>query len=973
MKLTERQFSKTRGGIRVALAVLVLAAVAFAANTGNISGKVTDRKTGEVLVGVNVLVEGTELGGATDANGRYQIINVPPGKYTVSASYMGYNEQKITDVLVIQDLTATVDFKMSPVVLDLGVKVDVVAKKKELVQRQTVSVERVITSEEFKRLPVTQLSELVGLQAGITQTSTGWTHIRGGRFDDVAYLVDGVNAQDAVVGTLWSSPKPTTDALQSVVVITGGFDAEYGEAMSGIIKAVTKEGGTKTSGRVGVITDEAFPASTGYNYGYNRVTFSLGGPTPVWNRLRYFLSTEYFKTDDDRNVRYKVPSPRGEYAAEGKLTLQMPKSFALTREGLKFTLDGHHSNYQWWPYSHTYQFWRTGLPGRRVRSYKSNFTVNHLLSPSTVYEAKVGVFQTGLLIAPRNFNAENADTLGFWGMLRKYGIWDRYFFRGEDWVFDWEKYAKYEAGYPGADTLTSRQDAVLQLWRSYWLYISPDKKESIPVYYYPNKTNFASAYALTENPFGVAGLFVTEGNDRTWHYRSTSHMLGKFDITHTVSKIHEIKTGISATQYTLSMFENSLPWDQNPFWDAYTYKPLVLAAYVQDRADFEDLVVRAGVRLDFLDSKAQVRAFPESLGSRKEISDSMLPVAAKYRLSPRLGLSYPITERIKFRFSYGHFFKNPTFDDLYTYADRTAAELRSRGNVIVGNADMGAEKTIAYELGFDAQLSDLFQFDVTAFYKDVFDLSGVRAVYALPQPYSQYYNVEYARIQGFEATMTKQLSSYWSSRLGYTFQIAKGTASTATTQYQRERPLQLDYYLDQDQRHAVHGDLSFTFPSDFAFVLMRDFQASGVFNYGSGLPYTPQDQRGNQIGLTNSARRPGSYTVDARLSRDFNLGGLAFALNCDISNLLNATLITSVHAATGKPDYTGRVITPYEFSPGVAFGDFYYHPARDYDHDGYLTRMEMYESYRRAYADRYNPPTYYGPPRKIRFGLSMSF
>jgi outer membrane receptor protein involved in Fe transport len=351
----------------------------------------------------------------------------------------------------------------------------------------------------------------------------------------------------------------------------------------------------------------------------------------------------------------------------------------------------------------------------------------------------------------------------------------------------------------------------------------------------------------------------------------------------------------------------------------------------------------------------------------------MLPVAAKYRLSPRLGLSYPITERIKFRFSYGHFFKNPTFDDLYTYADRTAAELRSRGNVIVGNADMGAEKTIAYELGFDAQLSDLFQFDVTAFYKDVFDLSGVRAVYALPQPYSQYYNVEYARIQGFEATMTKQLAGYWSSRLGYTFQIAKGTASTATTQYQRERPLQLDYFLDQDQRHAVHGDLSFTFPEDFAFMPMRNFEASGVFNYGSGLPYTPQDQRGNQIGLTNSARRPGSYTVDARLSRDFTLGGLSFALNCDITNLLNATLVTSVHAATGKPNYTGRVITPYEFSPGIAFGDFYYHPARDFDHDGYLTRMEMYESYRLAYADRYDPPTYYGPPRKIRFGLSMSF
>jgi len=441
-----------------------------------------------------------------------------------------------------------------------------------------------------------------------------------------------------------------------------------------------------------------------------------------------------------------------------------------------------------------------------------------------------------------------------------------------------------------------------------------------------------------------------------------------------VSKIHEIKTGLEVTSYSLSIYDNSLPWDMNPFWDAYNYKPLVVAGYLQDRADFEDLVVRAGIRLDYLDSKASVRAFPESLGSRKEISDSMLTVPAKYRLAPRLGLSYPITERIKFRFSYGHFYKNPSFADMYSYADRSAAELRSRGNVIVGNADMGAEKTIAYEMGFDAQLSDLFQFDVTAFYKDVFDLAGVRTVHALPQPYTMYYNVEYARIQGFEATVSKTLNQYWSSRLGYTFQVAKGTASTAETQYQRSTPRQLDYFLDQDQRHAFHGDLAFSFPSDFGFVPMRDFNVSGVFNYGSGTPYTPTDQKGNQIGLSNSARLPGSYTFDSRLSKDFTIAGMSLSINCDITNVLNSVIVTSVFATTGKPDYTGRVITPYEFSSaGFLFGDYYYHPARDYNHDGFITRNEQYVSYLKAYNDANTPPTYYGPPRKIKVGLSLSF
>jgi hypothetical protein len=954
----------------LALAVLVIAGIALAANTGSVRGRVTDKQTSEPLIGASVVIDGTELGIATDLNGQYQIINVPPGSHSVTASYTGYNDQRVTGVQVVQDNTVTIDFKLAVTVIDIGKTSIINADKWRPVDRTAVAKERIITDEDFKRLPVSGLSDLVGMQAGVSQSNRGgWTHIRGGRFNDVAYLVDGVSAQDALVGTMWSSPKPTTDALQSVVVITGGFDAEYGSAMSGIIKAVTKEGGTSTTGRVGYSTDDVFPASTGYNYGYNRLTFSLGGPTPIWKRLRYFLSTEYLKTDDASGIRYKIDSPRGEYAVEGKLTLQMPKEFGLTKEGLKFTVDGYHSNYQWQSWGNSYKYYLAGLYANRVRSYKANFTINHLLSPTTLYEVKIGTFQTSLIRTVRNFDAEAADTTGIWGTLRKTGIWDRYIFRAEDWVFNYQKYADYELAHGGTDTIKTKRDAVLKLYRSFWLDANGN-----PVYAHAGDKNFASGYAMIDNPWGVAGLFVTEGDERTWHYRSTQQVLGKIDLTHTVSKIHEIKTGLDVTSYSLSIYENSLPWDMNPFWDAYNYKPLVVAGYVQDRADFEDLVVRAGIRLDYLDSKARVRAFPESLGAQPKIADSMLTVPAKYRLAPRLGLSYPITERIKFRFSYGHFYKNPSFSDLYTYADRSAAELRSRGNVIVGNADMGAEKTIAYEMGFDAQLTDIFAFDLTAFYKDVFDLSGVRTVHALPTPYTMYYNVEYARIQGIEATMTKALNQYWSSRVGYTFQIAKGTASTADAQYQRTTPRQLDYFLDQDVRHSFHGDLAFSFPSDFTFVPMRDFEVAGVFAYNTGTPYTPTDQKGNQIGLSNSARLPSTYQLDGRLGKDFTFAGMSLSLVCDITNVLNTEVITGVFAATGKPDYTGRVITPLEFSAaGFLFGDYYYHPARDYNHDGFITRQEQYVSYLKAYDDVNISPTRYGPPRKFKLGLSLSF
>ena len=132
---------------------------------------------------------------------------------------------------------------------------------------------------------------------------------------------------------------------------------------------------------------------------------------------------------------------------------------------------------------------------------------------------------------------------------------------------------------------------------------------------------------------------------------------------------------------------------------------------------------------------------------------------------------------------------------------------------------------------------------------------------------------------------------------------------------------------------------------------MRDFEVAGVFNYSTGTPYTPEDQKGNEIGLENSARLPNSYTLDGRIGKDFTFAGMSLSLTCDITNVLNSEIITNVHEATGKPDYTGR----------------------DDDHDGFITRSEQYESYLRAYTDKNTPPTYFGPPRKIRLGLSLSF
>ena len=291
---------------------------------------------------------------------------------------------------------------------------------------------------------------------------------------------------------------------------------------------------------------------------------------------------------------------------------------------------------------------------------------------------------------------------------------------------------------------------------------------------------------------------------------------------------------------------NSLPADPNPFVDEFDYKPVNAAVYVQDRMDFEDLVLRPGLRLDYLDPNAYKKAEPANVEDT-----TTLRALPKYKLSPRIGVSFPISERSKFRFSYGQFFQTPAYKYLFDNIS-TAAYLR--GNNIIGNPDLQAQQTVAYELGVETELSRIFSLDFTAYYKDIYNLLGVRYQSALPIGYYPYQNQDYGNVRGIEITLDKTLSSYWSSELSYSLSMARGTESYATEwYYERYRygidpitgqemvPPKTDYYLDFDERHTVKADLTLQFPHDFSAAILRDFQGTLLFTFGSGLPYSVRE------------------------------------------------------------------------------------------------------------------------------------
>ncbi|MEJ7810431.1 MAG: TonB-dependent receptor [Gemmatimonadaceae bacterium] len=250
--------------VRSLVLALVLAASAryAVAQTGKITGVVTDVANGEPLEGVQILLQGTGRGAVTGANGRYFMLNVPPGEYTVVARRIGYQTSQRDAVQILIDVTREVNFAIGAAASQLQA-VRVEADAQPLIQPGTTGSATAITSQEIEALPATSIAGVLALQLGFlavpientdvtafVDARRGVTseRIRGGRAAETLTLIDGLPINNYVLGG--AAFDFTTDAAQQINYERGGFEAQYGNAMSGIINIATKEGGTTYRGSV---------------------------------------------------------------------------------------------------------------------------------------------------------------------------------------------------------------------------------------------------------------------------------------------------------------------------------------------------------------------------------------------------------------------------------------------------------------------------------------------------------------------------------------------------------------------------------------------------------------------------------------------------------------------------------------------------------------------------------------------------
>ncbi len=865
------------GPILAAALAMLLSATAWwdwgrAGTTGKLAGRVVD-SANQPLPGANVTIVGTLLGAATDAQGYYHVLNVPPGRYQVRISYIGYKTRVVEDIAITIDRTTTLDVALEESALE-GETVVVVAEK-PVVELNLTSSMATLSSQDIQIMPVRSLQEIVDLQAGVVDG-----HFRGGRLGEVQYQINGVTVNNSYDNS--STLQLDRSVLQEVQVISGTFDAEYGQAMSGVVNVVLKSGTERfswngevyladymyTSGRRRGVDDKFRPLAL-QNY-----QLSVSGPTGLPNTYFLFSTRHFVDNGYIFGERRFLPTDRADFEK---------KIFAPSGDGKEMPLE--------------YSKELSGVVKVTNRSLK-----DVQLDYQAVYNLIRGQrYNFGFRLNPEGRSTQRTFSL----------------VHGLDWTH----------------TLSGNTFYNLNLRQNYF-----DYRDFVYEDVYDPRYD-AAGPPLGDYNYELGA--VVQGVDLVRFRQRTNALVVKGTLTSQLTRTLLCKAGIEAqtatvqfgvpgyvvgTGGTLITRHVNEPPD---YPDVATYHPLFLVAYGQGQLEWRDFIVRAGTRLEYFDARATV---PSDLQNPANAiagapESHPKPTSKKIALAPRIGVSYPMTESAALFFAYGHFYQMPALGQIFSNSDYQVLKELQAGGIsygVMGNPDIKPERTVQYEFGYKHALTPFLGLDVSMFYKDIRDLLGVEFVstYAAAE-YARLTNADFGNVFGFTVAVDQRRIGPVSTMVDYTWQKAMGNSSdpreTATRAAAGEDPRPRQIPLNWDQRHTLNASILVESP--------RSFAVSAVVRYGSGQPYTPSLKAGFGGGLeTNSGRKPPFFRIDVRGEKYFRLGGMSLSLFARVVNLLDTRFVNGfVFEDTGSPDYS---LNPVGQRSALADPARYYPPRR---------------------------------------------
>jgi hypothetical protein len=912
------------------------------AQVGKINGFVRDAATNEALIGANIILEGTTLGAASNIDGYYVIVNVPPGTYTLKASMVGYASQSIREIRVNIDLTTEINVDLSSSTLETT---EVVVVAKQPVVRQDVSSSVVnLNIKEIENLPVVSVSRVIGLQAGVQ----GLT-IRGGGSDQTAFVVNGITLRDERDNTPYTGISFTS--IEELQIQTGGFNAEYGNIRSGLINVVTKEGkkdkytfsfigryrpaGRKHFGDainspnsywIKPYIDDAV-AWTGTKNGawdiyeqaqyqefrgWNKVSEELFSDDNPNNNLspeaaqRLFLwqhrkQTDIIESDFDVDMSLAGPVP---VISEELGNLRFSASYRQTREMYYLPLsddayrdynlqakltsdiaDGMKLSFDWLYGQQTGTgSSRAGGPGI-FRSPSGIASVIDSRSGASYLDARV--YATDYWAPSRVFN-------------RMYG-------------FKFTHVISPQTFYEVVGSRVSFNYLTAPGRPRYFNVMLPDS--SIISATDSLKGTYVGGIFFDEAPFGVySGTSAGIGSSMNMglgfsNSRDTSKLVTytlKFDYASQIDKYNYFKTGFefiyTDNNVNYALIEPSLPTNNSrSTWRTF---PIRTALYVQDKLEFEGMIANIGLRLDYLDPGGQwyvYDPFNKALsGALSEGIDTLLvkqDVEKQIDISPRLGVAFPISINSKLYFNYGHFRSIPAPEQLFLLR----RNLNSKEITRLANPNNPLPKTVAYELGYEQNLWDQFLLSIKGYYKDVTDqtrlvqyVSRDNSVnYFVPEPNN------YEDIRGFEFELRKNRGDWVTGFINYTYMVStygyfglsrydqnpalQRENERETNAFKQEKPIPTPY---------ARANIDLFTPLEWGpklggINILEDFRINLLAVWSSGTYFSWTGPGGVKPGFEYNIQWKDFYNVDMRLSKSFRFGPVDLEFFMDIFNVFN--------------------------------------------------------------------------------------
>ena len=810
----------------------------FSGTTGILEGTVKDKESSLLLPGASIMIQELRLGGSTDANGYFQLNNIRAGMYTVKVSMIGYQAQSFTNIRILPDRRTKLSIELLASSIELH-EMEIHAER-PLIETNITGTVHTFDADRIGVLPVSSMQDVLKWQVGVTQEG----NVRGGRTDEVLYLVDGLPIQD-VLGGGSGSILPRSSIVQ-MSMSTGGFDAEYGNALSGVVNVVTRSGGEKAQSLLRVDNDSFYGGKQ--NDHASDIELTLSGPVKK-ERLFYFLSANLFYTDtrywQDFREFYDSPVSR-DWSGFGKLDWRSTGGSTLTGSFL-------FSSQKWHDYEFSWRFNLTGLPLRTRDSYRGALQYTSNISSTAFFTAQISHYYLG--------NGVGQGT----------------------------------------------------------------KEELKPV---PYDYDFLLRY-------------IVDGA-RSWWSRTKQRLTTlKGDYSVQWDKNNLLRAGAEFQQYAINAdllrYEPQKTYFGKPiltapmlnYSTAYTYDPRAGSVFIQNKFEVNktDGLINVGLRFDFLDPRAErpvVDTVPVGGGNYEQRVVKTTAASMKYKFSPRIGISAPISPTAFIFINYGEYFQYPLFDYLYSGLDpqRIANGVRA----VLGNPDLEPERTKAWEISVRYNFFQDLVCSATYFSKQSKNLIDTKTFLptnsriAGDYGFVEYVNNPEANASGFEFTLSRQRGSFVTGDISYTYSETKGVSeyvNQGLNYAQWGFPLAPEeYYLSWDQRHAVKANVQASLP--------WGIKASLLYQYSSGKPYTyfPSNDGVKSVYpveyfTPNNRRMDANNFLDLKLMREFSftagLRNLTLTFYGDIRNVFNTKNVLWVDSS-GKIGGELEDVTAY-YSP----------------------------------------------------------